>query len=256
MAVTISLAGKNAIITGAGKGIGAAIAKRLAQADANLVLISRTLADLELVATEIRSDTSVKVLPVVCDVSKPEEINRAVSEAEQIFGNIDILVNNAGVNYRETAFNVDVDHWDTVMNTNLKGYFLMSKAVAKGMVKRKSGVIVNIGSELSFVGVAEGQVAYSTSKAAVNQLGRVLAAEWASYKIRVNTVVPGFTETELVTELLNKPGYKKKFEQEIPLNRLATPGNVADAVLFMASDASAFTTGTTLLVDGGYTNIR
>ena len=173
-----------------------------------------------------------------------------------MLGAIDILVNNAAVNYREKAFDVDLDHWELLYNTNLKGYFVMARECAKRMLAQGGGSIVNIGSELSFVGVNEGQVAYSTSKAAVNQLSRVLGSEWSKHNIRDNTVIPCFTETPLVTELLNRPGYREKYTAEIPLGRLATPENVADACLFMVSNMSSFTTGETLLVDGGFTNMR
>lgn len=258
MSVTISLKGKTALITGASSGgIGGAIAKRFAEAGADLVIVSRTISDLEKLKHTINEKYSVNVVPIVCDLEKAENIPLLFENAVTQLGIPDIVVNNAAVNYRETAFNVDLEHWDKIMNINLKGYFLVAReAAAKMIANKKSGAIVNIGSELSFVGVAEGQVAYSTSKAGINQLGRVLAAEWADKGIRVNTVIPGFTETVLVTELLAKPGYKENFEKVIPLHRLAKPENVANAVLFMASDMSAFTTGETLLVDGGYTNIR
>lgn len=258
MTVTISLKGKSALITGASSGgIGGAIAKVLAEAEANLVIVSRTIEDLEKLKAEIMEKHSINVIPMVCDLENSENIPALIESAVAKLGGLDIVINNAAVNYRETAFNVDLQHWDKIMNINLKGYFLVAREAARFMIaNKKGGTIVNIGSELSFVGVSEGQVAYSTSKAGINQLGRVLAAEWADKGIRVNTVIPGFTETDLVTELLAKPGYKENFERVIPLHRLAKPENVANAVLFMASDMSAFTTGETLLVDGGYTNIR
>lgn len=258
MTVTISLKGKNALVTGSSSGgIGGAIARRLAEAGANLVIVSRTISDLEKLKADINEKYSVKVVPMVCDLENADNIPALIKNCVEELGGLDIVVNNAAVNYRETAFNVDLQHWDKIMNINLKGYFLVAREAAAAMIAaNKGGTIVNIGSELSFVGVSEGQVAYSTSKAGINQLGRVLAAEWADKGIRVNTVIPGFTETVLVTELLAKPGYKENFERVIPLHRLAKPENVANAVLFMASDMSAFTTGETLLVDGGYTNIR
>jgi sorbose reductase len=258
MTVEISLKGKNALITGASSGgIGGAIAKRLAEAGANLVIISRTISDLNKLKDEIINKYNVKVYCKVCDLEKSDAIPQLIKDSIDDMEHIDIVINNAAVNYRETAFNVDLNHWDQIMNINLKGYFLVARETAKTMIENNiKGTIVNIGSELSFTGVSEGQVAYSSSKAAINQLSRVLAAEWAEKGIRVNTVIPGFTETVLVTELLNKPGYKENFEKVIPLHRLAKPENVANAVLFMASDMSAFTTGETLLVDGGYTNIR
>ena len=258
MTVTISLKGKNALVPGSSSGgIGGAIARRLAEAGANLVIVSRTISDLEKLKADINEKYSVKVVPMVCDLENADNIPALIKNCVEELGGLDIVVNNAAVNYRETAFNVDLQHWDKIMNINLKGYFLVAREAAAAMIAaNKGGTIVNIGSELSFVGVSEGQVAYSTSKAGINQLGRVLAAEWADKGIRVNTVIPGFTETVLVTELLAKPGYKENFERVIPLHRLAKPENVANAVLFMASDMSAFTTGETLLVDGGYTNIR
>lgn len=255
ISVSIDLSGNVALVTGAGRGIGAAIAKKLGEAGADIVLVSRTKVELQKVAEQIRP-YNVRTMIRVCDVGDENSIKNTVAAVIKEFGHIDILVNNAAVNYREKAFEVDLEHWDTIMRVNLKGYFLMAREVARHMVRNRKGSIINISSELSFVGVAEGQVAYSTSKAAINQLTRVLAAEWAESNVRVNTVAPGLTETELITELLAKPGYRERAESNIPLKRLGLPEDIADAVLFLASDAAQFITGQILLVDGGYTNIR
>ena len=258
MSVEITLQGKKAIVTGAGKGIGRAIALRLAEAGAQLVLVGRTEKNLDETAAKIRAEYSAAGVDCIqLDISRVEKIPAVVEEAISFLGGVDILVNDAAVNYRETSFNVDLDHWDAVFNTNLKGTFLMARECAKCMIGAgRGGAIVNIGSELSFVGVNEGQVAYSISKAGINQLSRVIGSEWAKFGIRVNTVIPCFTETPLVTELLEKPGYKEKYTSDIPLGRLAKPEDVANACLFMVSDMGSFITGETLLVDGGYTNMR
>ncbi len=255
MSVQISLKGKKAIVTGAGKGIGQAIALKLAEADCDLAIVGRTEKNLIATRKMIQGQYSVKVGVFSADLAETESIPEIVDQAVGFLGGLDILVNNAAVNYRETAFKVQMDHWNAVYDTNVKGYFMMARTCAAHM-RLSGGSIINIGSELSFVGVDEGQVAYSTSKAAVNQLTRVLGAEWAEYGIRVNTVIPCFTETPLVKELLSKPGYKEKYTASIPLARLAQPEDVANACLFMASNLSKFTTGESLLVDGGYTNIR
>lgn len=256
MAIELSLEGKCVIVTGAARGIGAAVAKRMAEAGASLFLIDISAEGLNAVKRELEQ-YPVNTETAVCDLSQVENIVSVVEQAQKRMGKIDILVNNAAVNIRETAFHVEADHWQKVMDLNLRGTFFMAREAARYMVSQgEGGAVINIGSELSFVGLPEGQIAYSTSKAGINQLGRVLAAEWASYGIRVVTVIPSLTETELVTENLKKPGYREKFEKDIPLGRLAKPIDIANAVVFMASDMASFITGETLLVDGGYTNTR
>lgn len=256
MGVEISLVHKVAIITGAGRGIGAKIAERMAEAGAELYLVDINEDGLRNVQESLKS-YGKKVVIKACDLSDAEVIPFLIADVKAQMGRIDILVNNAAVNYRETAFDVDIDHWQKIMNLNLRGTFLMAREVAGKMIEDgNKGVVINIGSELSFVGLPEGQVAYSTSKAGINQLGRVLAAEWAKYNIRVVTVIPSLTETALVAENLKKPGYREKFEKDIPLGRIAKPEDIANAVLFMASEMADFITGETLLVDGGYTNTR
>jgi len=256
MSKLINLKGSVAFVTGAGRGIGAECAKKLAEAGADVILVSRTKSELELVAEQIKSNNDVQVLIQVCDLIDSEAIKNTVSNALQRFKRIDILVNNAGVNYREKAFEVNINHWDIIMKTNIKAYFILSREIGKFMVENRKGTIINISSELSFIGVSEGQVAYSVSKAAINQLTRVLAAEWAENGVRVNTVVPGLTETKLIRELLSKPGYMEKAVNSIPLKRLGRPEDIANAVVFMASDLASFITGQILIVDGGYTTIR
>jgi len=256
MGISINLKGSVAFVTGAGRGIGAACAKKLAEAGSDVILISRTKSELEKVAEQIRLNNDVQVLTQVCNLINIETVKNIVKNTIQRFGRIDILVNNAAVNYREKAFEVNLNHWDLIMETNLKAYFVLSREIAKYMVENKKGSIINISSELSFIGVSEGQVAYSVSKAAINQLTRVLAAEWAESGIRINTIVPGLTETKLINDLLSKPGYMEKAINSIPLKRLGRPEDVADAVLFMTSDLAKFITGQVLVVDGGYTTIR
>ena len=256
MGIDLSLKGRCAVITGAGRGIGAAIAKKMAEAEAELFLIDKSPENLNSVKEDLTKIID-KIETAVCDIANPDDIAKTIADVKQRLGKIDILVNNAAVNYREKAFDVDLKNWQKVMDVNLRGTFIMAREAADYMIKDNvNGVIVNIGSELSFVGLPEGQVAYSTSKAGINQLGRVLAAEWGPKHIRVVTVIPGLTETELVSENLKKPGYRESFENVIPLGRIAKPEDIANAVVFMASDMASFITGETLLVDGGYTNAR
>ena len=242
--------GKVAIVTGGGKGVGVGIATWLADAGADVVVMSRTLSDLEKVVKEIEA-IGQKGLAVAGDVSKSADVNRMVESAVEKFGRVDILVNNAAIFPSYSFLDTTEEQWDQVQNINIKGMFLCSQAVARQMVKQgDGGKIVNIASIEGEFPLTAGRVHYHASKGAVINFNRGLAKELAQYKINVNAIAPGMTDTPGLTAAMG--GIKPDaIIGRIPLGRLGTPEDVAKAVLFMASDASEYVTGAILFVDGG-----
>ncbi|MBI4496009.1 MAG: 3-oxoacyl-ACP reductase FabG [Deltaproteobacteria bacterium] len=249
MEAKFNLAGKVAIVTGAGRGIGRAIALGLAGAGASVVLASRTLAELEAVAEEIRRrGGTARAVPT--DLTVNEQLQNLVETAWKEFGRIDILVNNAARSFLRSLLDLREDGWDKIFHTNVKAVWLLSRSVARKMMERKSGRIVNIttvGAEKAEPGLA----AYGASKAALKMLTRSMAREWAPYGINVNAVGPGLTRTEFSKPLWSNPEIARQVASLIPQGRLAEPEEIAGAVLFLASDAANFITGHSLYVDGG-----
>ena len=243
------LAGKVAIVTGGSKGLGKAMALGLADAGADVVVVSRTLKDLEVVAKEIEGKGR-KSLPVPADVSKNTDIERMVKATIEKFGKIDILVNNTGISGDKSVLKMEEEYWDHVMAVNMKGPFLCSKAAGAEMVKRKSGKIINISSVTFSLAIAN-MTSYCASKAGVIQFTRALALEWAKHNIQVNAICPGYFRTPMNEEFFATEAGKKIIEQTLPLKRLGEPEEIVGAVIFLASDASNFITGATLVVDGG-----
>lgn len=246
----MTLDGKVAIVTGAGKagkGIGQACAMALANAGAKVVVASRTEANAETVAAEIRASGG-EALALGVDVSDAAQVENMVSSALEAFGRVDILVNNAGVTRDSLMMRMGEDAWDAVLDTNLKGAFLCTKAVTRPMMKQRSGAIVNMTSIMGIAGNA-GQANYAASKAGLIGLTKSAAKELASRGIRVNALAPGWIETAMTAELGDD--FKQQMLPRIPLARLGRPEDVANAVLFLCSDAAAYITGQTLTVDGG-----
>ncbi len=244
------LEGKVALINGASRGIGRAIALAFAEAGADVVLSSRKLPDLEAVAKEI-SPLGRRALPIACHTAKVEELEKLVKKTEEEFGRVDILVNNAATNpYLGPTINAEEYAWDVTMGLNLKGYFLLSKMVAPLMIKQGGGSIINL-SSVDGIRRGEGLGIYSVSKAGVIMLTEVLAAELGQYNIRVNAVAPGFTQTRLSSALWQDEKRYKKTIDRIPLGRMAQPEEIASTIAFLASDAAQYVTGRTLVVDGG-----
>jgi len=244
------LSGRVALITGASRGIGKAIALALAEAGADLVIASRKLPDLEVTAQEI-SQMGRKVLAVPANVRHLSEIENLVRKSTEEFGHIDILVNNAGTNIvYGSVFAIDEAAWDVTMGLNLKGYFFLSQAVGKIMRDRGSGTVINIASA-SGIRPDVGLGVYCVSKAGVIMLTEVLAQEWGQYNIRVNAIAPGIVRTKLTKEWWTDPEHTKVIEDNTALGRLAEPEEMANAVLFLTSDASSYVTGQTLMLDGG-----
>jgi NAD(P)-dependent dehydrogenase (short-subunit alcohol dehydrogenase family) len=251
MTTLFDLNGKVALVTGASRGLGRAMAQGLAEAGADLVITSRHLSEVEQTASELTSGGR-KVLPVQADVTSTVEVEEVVARAVATMGGIDILVNNAGINIRKPALELTESDWDQTMDTNLKGCFLVAKAVGRHMLSRQTGSVVNIASMLASVVHAD-RAAYASSKGGLVQLTRVLAVEWAPHNVRVNAICPGPFLTELNKPILNDPEKVKYFMERLPMKRFGRPEELVGSVVFLASEASSYITGTTLYIDGGWT---
>ena len=243
-----SLEGRVAIVTGARRGLGEAIALTLAEAGADVVICDIVVEEglLEAVAKKIRR-FGRRSLALQTDVTQKTDVDNMVQKVMEEFGAIDILVSNAGIIVWTPLLEHSEEEWDAVLDTNLKGYYLCSQAVGRRMVERKKGNIINIASMLAF----RGGSAYNISKAGVVNLTRGLARELASYNVRVNAIAPGAVKAEMSKRLWSDPETLKQIEAEIPLGRIAEPSDVSSVAVFLASDASRYITGSTIVVDGG-----
>jgi len=246
------LDGKRAIVTGASRGIGRAIALAFADAGADVALVSRKLESLQAVAKEIDDRTPQRALPIACHMGKVGDVDRMVEEVMSVWGGIDILVNNAGTNpVMGPLVHMDEAAWDKIMDINLKGPYLASVRVARAMTDRgEGGKIINISSGAS-LDPAPMLGAYSVSKAALNHLTRVLAKECGPAKICVNAIAPGLIETHFAAALITNPAIHQSVIRQTPLGRHGQPDEIVGAALFLASPASDFMTGQVLVVDGG-----
>ncbi len=251
MTPPFSLAGRAAIVTGGRRGIGRAIALAMAEAGADVALGDRVVDDGELnaVSEEVKK-LGRRSLAVQADITQKADVDNLVQKTLAEFGAIDILVNNAAMNIRAPLLELNEDGWDKVIDTDLKGYYLCSQAVGKIMVGQKRGNIINIASTAAMYTAPE-MGAYCIAKAGVVMLTRILAIELAQYNIRVNAVAPSLVKTKFSQPLWSDPETLKQIESEIPMGRLAEPGDIVGSVLFLASDASAYITGHTIVVDGG-----
>ncbi|WP_083511859.1 SDR family NAD(P)-dependent oxidoreductase [Alicyclobacillus acidiphilus] len=247
------LANKIALITGGGRGIGAGIARRMAQEGADVILVSRTMAELVKQEEWIRNNTSADVLVLEGDVSSPADVNRTVDAAIAKFGRIDILVNCAGVSLAHPSVDLPFEDWKRVLNINLDGTFLYCQAVGKTMIERgQGGKIINITSLVSHAAIPQ-RAAYAASKGGVKQLTQNFALEWAPYNIQVNSISPGFIVTEIVRDFIAKGIHKpEKMIARIPAGRMGEVEDIAGPAVFLASSDSDYVTGTTLIVDGGF----
>jgi 2-deoxy-D-gluconate 3-dehydrogenase len=248
--------GKVALVTGAGSGIGQASAIALAQAGADVAVTELPgKEDLAQETTKQIEAAGRRALVVSLDVTRLPMIGEAVDQVVRQFGKIDILVNNAGINIPRLALDVTEEDWDRVLDVNLKGLFFVAQAVGqKSMVIGSGGKIINIASQNGVIGYFY-RAAYCASKAGVVNLTRVLALEWAKYKINVNAIGPTFVETPLTRPMFENAEFKADVLSRIPLARLGKPEDIAGAVVYLASPAADLVTGHTLLVDGGWTAV-
>ena len=244
------LEGKVSIVTGASRGIGRGIAVRLAQEGAKVVINHRGSAEGAEETARLIREAGGEALVVQADVSRLDEAQRLVQETINAFGQVDVLVNNAGTTRDTLLMMMKEDQWDVVVDTNLKSVFSCCKAVARPMVKRKSGRIINISSVSGLAGQG-GQTNYAASKAGVIAFSKSLAKELGSRNITVNVVAPGFVPTALTEGILAEGDNLQRAVEATPLGRLGTPEDVAGAVVFFASDDASFITGQVLSVDGG-----
>lgn len=243
------LSGKVAIVTGGGKGIGKAIALGLAEAGAKVMIAARTQTEVEAAAGEIRA-LGGEAAWRVTDVSVGEQVEALVTATMETFGRLDILINNAARSFLRPLLELREDGFDKIFDTNVKGTFLLSRAVARVMKEHGGGRIVNI----TTVGAVRGGVmmgVYHASKAAVKMLTMCMAAEWAPYNISVNAVGPGLTRTHFSQPIWSNPEVERQIVMRIPKGRLAEPQDIVGAVLFLCSDSAGFITGQSLYVDGG-----
>lgn len=246
-----SLAGRAAIVTGGRRGIGRAIALALAEAGADVALGDRVVDDgeLEAVAAEVKK-LGRRSLAVQADITRKADVDNLVQKTLAELGAVDILVNNAAMNIRAPLLELNEEGWDRVIDTDLKGYYLCSQAAGRVMVGQKRGNIINIASTAAMYTAPE-MGAYCIAKAGVVMLTRILAVELAQYNIRVNAVAPSMVKTKFSQPLWSDTATLKEIEVGIPLGRLAEPKDIVGSVLFLASEASAYITGHTIVVDGG-----
>lgn len=241
---TIDLTGQTAFVTGSTRGIGLAIARELYQAGARVAIVGRDPARAEAVAAELGE----RAAPVSCDVANAAQVDAAIAAAEGTLGPITVLVNNAGLTRDNLLIRLSDADWDQVLDANLKGAFHTMRAVAKGMMKRRHGRIINISSVVGLMG-NKGQANYAASKAGLIGLTKAVAQEYASRNVLVNCVAPGFIETDMTAAL--PPEASAALLSAIPLGRFGRPDEIAGAVLFLASDLARYITGHVLVVDGG-----
>jgi 3-oxoacyl-[acyl-carrier protein] reductase len=244
--VQIDLTGKNALVTGSTRGIGRAIAETLSGCGARVAVVGRDLARAQDAASAIGNGSN----GFAADVSDTFAVAKLVSDVEAAFGGIDILVNNAGITRDNLVMRLKDEDWDAVLNANLRGAFATIRAASRGMMKRRSGRIINIASIVGIMG-NKGQANYAASKAGLIALTKSVAKELGSRNILVNAVAPGFIETEMTNAMT--PEAREALGKQIALERLGTVGDVAGAVAFLASDLAAYITGQVFVVDGGMT---
>lgn len=245
------LSGKVAVITGTSRGLGQYMGRALARAGADLIITSRKIDSLEGFRKEIEA-LGRKAAPVALDVRDHQSIQEFGEKAWEAYGKVDVLVNNAGCNVRKPAVEVTWDDWNLILDTNLRGTFFVSQAIGKRMIERKQGRVINIGSVTSVFGYA-GLTPYTASRGGVKQMTMSLADDWGKHGITVNCLAPGWFKTAQNSVMYEDKEWVDYLCERIPMKRPGQPNDLDGAVVFLASDASQYITGQTLLVDGGIT---
>lgn len=254
MSSPFSLSGKTAIVTGGNQGLGRAFAFALAEAGARVAIVGRSVARNAKVVEEAAA-AGHQLVAIAADITDDTQVQRMTDEAlGSLGGRLDVLVNNAGTCYHNDSFAVTDQEWDDVWNLNVRALWKASLAVGAHMREAGGGAIVNVGSMSGIiVNRPQMQPAYNASKAAVHHLTKSLAVEWAQYEIRVNAVAPGYVKTEMAP--VDRPEFQRYWIEDAPQRRFASPEEIAPSVVFLASDAAAFITGSVLVADGGYTAV-
>jgi NAD(P)-dependent dehydrogenase (short-subunit alcohol dehydrogenase family) len=248
---SFDLSGKVAVVTGANTGLGEAFARALADVGARVAIAARSHDKNERVAHEIEAQGG-RAIAVDVDVTQPEQVERMAREVSDRLGPIDVLVNNAGICYHRPAAEVPRDEWLAVFDVNVHGLWCCAQTIGRMMISRRSGVIVNVGSISGLiVNRPQMQPAYNASKAAVHQLTRSLAAEWAPFNVRVNAIAPGYVKTDMAP--VDRPEFRQHWIEDAPMQRYALPDELGPTMVYLASEASRFMTGAVLVIDGGYT---
>ncbi|WP_050183234.1 SDR family NAD(P)-dependent oxidoreductase [Domibacillus robiginosus] len=247
------LKGKKVLVTGGSKGLGRDAAIAFANLGADIMITGRNTSDLEKTAKELKEIHS-RSFWTAADMQNVDSVHKMVDEAFSVLGGLDIVINNAGVNIAKPAFEVTEADWDQVLDTNLKGTFFCAQRAGQYMKKQGGGRVINIVSQMAFVGYIK-RAAYCSSKGGAVQLTKALAVEWAPHNILVNAVAPTFVETEFTRAMFEDKEFYNDVLSRIPLGKLAEVSDVTGAILFLASDMARFITGETIKVDGGWTAI-
>ncbi|MCL5009406.1 MAG: glucose 1-dehydrogenase [Candidatus Parvarchaeota archaeon] len=250
---SFKLDGKSAIVTGVSSGLGVAFTEALAEAGADVVVCARREDKLKENAYNIASRTKRKIIPVIADISKEEDIIKVVKMCEDSFGKIDILVNNAGIVKAKSSLDLTKEDWDAVVAVDLTGAFLLSKYAIKSMLSKNiKGSIINIASIYGLFGDVMPVPSYYASKGALVNLTRAMAVEFAQSGIRINAIAPGVFPSEMTTDILEDKSLADHFKGRTPMGRFGKPDELKGAAVFLASDSSSYITGHTLTVDGGW----
>jgi NAD(P)-dependent dehydrogenase (short-subunit alcohol dehydrogenase family) len=249
----ISLQGRKALVTGASKGIGAEIARVFAEAGADIVALGRDKADLAATADAVRAQGR-RCLTLVAEMESPTESVVACETALKEWGTIDILVNSAGIAHVAPAVDFTTEAWDRMMAVNLRAPFLTARTLAPAMIAQRWGKVINISSQTGVIALDD-HAAYASSKGGLNALTKSLCAEWARFNVQVNAICPTVVMTPMGVEVWGKPEKGDPFRSATPARRFAEPVEVADAALYLASDASAMVNGALLMVEGGFTSV-
>ncbi len=255
MSDLFSLKGKVAVVTGASSGLGVQFAKALAKQGAHLAIVARRVEKLDAVKAEVEG-LGVKCIALKCDVSKSEEIKATVAKINEYYGTIDILINNAGIGLYGPAEDQTDELWETMMSVNLNGVYYFAREAGKIMIEKNYGKIINVGSIHSSVAMRGLPLtAYCTTKGGLAMLTKALANEWAKYNITVNAIGPAYFPSEMTGAVLANDDFLKVIEASCPMGRPGRDGELDGAVIYFSSDASSYTTGQLLTIDGGWTTI-